>query len=112
MSNQTYTREYLLSLPTQARKQYMLQIVEQYVQNIVAAARSGKTSLMISLADNSNKAIAHYIAHPWQVYPTVEEIRETLLEKFPECKITYEEKWVETAPGKKELKKGLEVDWS
>jgi hypothetical protein len=113
MSHQTYTREYLLNLPTEMRKQYMTQYVGQYVQNIVGAARQGKTSYMIPETLNQGKPmLVHHHVEPWQVPPTQEEIRETLLEKFPGCKIIYEEKWVPTSPTQQELKKGLVVDWS
>ena len=91
----------------------MKQYVEQYVQQILGAARLGNTSYMISENSNQGRAMAHSCKiEPWQVPPTQEEIREALLEKFPDCKITYEEKWVSTGPTQQELKKGLVVDWS
>lgn len=110
MSSHTFNREYLLNLPADMRKQHMKQYVEQYVQNILGAARLGNTSYMIS--DNSNNPRGHQYPEPWRAPPTQEEIREALLEKFPDCKITYEEKWVSTGPTQQELKKGLVVDWS
>jgi len=105
-----YTREYLLNLPAEMRKQYMAQHVGQYVENIVGAAKLGKTSYMIP--ENSNNPRKHHYPEPWRAPPTQEEICEALLEKFPDCKITYVEKWVSTGPTQQELKKGLVVDWS
>ena len=91
----------------------MKQYIEQYVQHIVGAARQSNTNYLIDMTSQHQKNhIVHYQIEPWQVPPTIEEIRETLLEKFPGCKITYEEKWVSTGPTKQELKKGLVVDWS
>jgi hypothetical protein len=113
MSSHTFNREYLLNLPTDMRKQHMKQYVEQYVHQILGAARLGNTSYMISENSNQGKPIiAHYQIQPWRAPPTQEEICEALLEKFPDCKITYVEKWVSTGPTQQELKKGLVVDWS
>jgi hypothetical protein len=114
--SQSYTREDLRALPNMMRKQFLQQMIQQYVDLILGAAKSGNTSIMLDIA--SDKAGIHrnmqyqLLRTIGQSPPTMEEIRETLLEKFPDCTIAYEEKWVDTIPGKRELKKGLTVDWS
>ena len=117
MSNRTYTRQDLLNLPTQMRKAHIRNAANQYVDQILGAARMGKTSYLIVypvVIHTKNMIDTHsYInQQPWTAPATTEELQEELLERFPGCKVTSEEKWVSTAPDKQELKKGILVDWS
>ncbi len=107
----SYSRDYLRELPIKMRKQFLEQTIQPYVQQILGAAQNGKSSVMISDQTHKKGAMICNMA-PWQKPPTMEELREALLEKFPDCTITYEEKWVDIAPGRRELKTGITVDWS
>ena len=114
----TYSRDTLRALPGVKRKEHLMQYVHNqgYVTRILGAAQNGETSLMIEIND-PNHMRGRGIVLPgqllkWQTQPTDDEIRETLQELFPDSKIIYEEKWIQTAPGKQELKKGITVDWS
>jgi hypothetical protein len=44
--------------------------------------------------------------------PSVEETIEYLKKKFPDSKVSYEEQWQDIGPARRELKKGILVDWS
>jgi hypothetical protein len=112
MSSTTYTREFLTNLPIEMRKQYVEQQCREKIQYILGDARNGKTSSLVSIPDVNNRH-GSYSQTPWtKNHPSKEEMAEFFQEKFPDCKISYEEMWVETLPGKKELKKGILVDWS
>ena len=122
MSHRTYTRQDLLDLPIQMRKAHvMTTVTNTYLQPILAAARKGETSYLIELASPSLPSLGRnrgvvpqtmLFQEPWQAPLTNQEIQEALLEQFPGCKVTYEEKWMTTAPDRQELKKGILVDWS
>lgn len=44
--------------------------------------------------------------------PPSEELLAGLREKFPDCDVSFQEDWVETRQGVRELKKGILIDWS
>jgi hypothetical protein len=117
MSYPTYSREHLVTLPIQMRKAHIKNAANQYVDQILGAARMGQTSHLIvyPVAMHTKNMIggySHIHQQPWTAPATTEELQEALLEQFPGCKVTYEEKWVSTAPDKQELKKGILIDWS
>ncbi len=109
--NQSYTREQLRTLPNKMREDFLEQTIQPYLQQVLAAAQNGQNSVMLSDKKRNDLGCISYL-HPWMKTPTNDEIREALLKKFPDCTITYEEKWVDISAGKRELKKGLTVDWS
>jgi hypothetical protein len=52
-------------------------------------------------------------AYPATPLPCVsDELLAALKEKFPDCSVSFQEDWVETRQGVKELKKGILIDWS
>ncbi len=113
MSSQKYTREYLTNLPIQMRKQAVQQQSSEKIQFILSEARNGKTSCIVSIPEAPALGRGINMGNStFQIPPSKEELIELLVETFPDCKITYEEKWVETSPGRKELKKGIEVNWA
>jgi hypothetical protein len=124
------TREYLQNLPIQRRKEFVNQQCEEYRRRIIDIAARGNTNCLISVSSTNAQGsqvlttkkshnhldvgahiglrIAGQITDP----PSTEEIIEYLKEKFPDCKVSYEEQWQDVAPGRRELKKGILVDWS
>jgi hypothetical protein len=118
MSYGTYSRDDLRSMPGIKRREYLMQYVQNqgYVSRILGSAQNGETSLMIEMNDQNQMRgrgiVVHNQQFKWMAQPTEQEIRETLQVTFPDSKISYEEKWIQTSPGKQELKKGLTVDWS
>ncbi len=86
--------------------------VKQYVNGVVDAARLGKTSHLIPYQSPEGTAQIRPQTLPWMTPPTKEEFLEILQQKFPGCKVSYEEMWVSIAIDKQELKRGILVDWS
>ena len=41
-----------------------------------------------------------------------DEVLAGLREKFPDCLVSFQEDWIETPHGMKQLKKGILIDWS
>lgn len=87
--------------------------INKHLQNILASAQKGETSYMIDTIEiNDQNTRNTSNVRPWEVTPTVDEMSEALLVKFPGCKISYEEKWISITPTKQQLKKGILIDWS
>ncbi len=108
----SYSRDYLRALPIEMRKQYLTNFIQGYVNIILDAARNGETYVVLKTEKDTHGLMGQCIIRPYETYPTNDEIREALLEKFPGCSVTYEEKWVDVSAGKRELKARLTVDWS
>ncbi len=130
MNSETYSSQYLRSLPVKMRKDFVMQSVSQYTQLILGAARNGQTSYLIQENNTpfSGSSVHSFKRHhqieqqrltarsqgrSWEADPiTDEEMIGALQLIFPDCKITYQETWVDISPDKKELRKGICVDWS
>jgi hypothetical protein len=124
------TREYLQNLPIQRRKEFIRASCEQYLHHIIQTAATGNTNCLISVSSGNVQGPHRIITKKTQNHlavgahlgmnitgqitdpPSTEEIIEFLKEKFPDSKISYEEQWQDVAPGRRELKKGILVDWS
>jgi hypothetical protein len=100
MTLQTYSREYLQSIPQQRKQDEIDRIVNKFKTQIFTAAAAGFTSY-------------RYVrdARPVVVL-TDAEIIAGFFERFPGCKVYYEDVWVESGKDTKTLKKGIVIDWS
>jgi hypothetical protein len=107
---QTYSREYLVNLPIKIRKELVAQFCEGLLRKVVEDATAGKSSSILSIP--TTNIHGHSIVRMGQSPLTKEEVLEFLQEKFPDCKIYYDEKWISSAPDKQELKKGITVEWA
>jgi hypothetical protein len=55
--------------------------------------------------------LRQHINHPIPAF-TNEELIAAIEKKYPDCKVTYEENWVDTNINNRTLKKGIMIDWS
>jgi hypothetical protein len=92
MSVQTYSRDYLQAVPQQKKKEQMDKIVQEIIGDIHTAAAAGGTSY-------------RYVRESSAL--TDAEIVAGFFERFPGCKVYYEEAVDHT----KRLKKGIVIDW-
>ena len=107
----TFSREYLQGLPEKRRLDSIKNLVDQYVVAITREAELGKTSYLVNyIANDPHKGCAKTYPPPY--IPTLEDMIEGFMIKFPGCKVGYTETWQETRPGVKEQKKGILIDWS
>lgn len=111
MNSQKYSREYLINLPIEMRRHHIENACRDKVQYVLAAARQGKTQCLIPFPETP-RGIAIGSSHLYQQPPSKEEMIDYFTEVFPDCRITYEEKWIEVTPGRKELKNGIQIDWN
>ena len=139
MSTQSYSRQYLRELPEAQRRQILqndvFRLFQQMEQRLKAAALKGETRYLhdmsqwmeqqyqqrrvehqqrVGQAANFSKAEAQLLQQkgPDPPEPPSEELLAGLKEKFPDCVVSFQEDWVETRQGVRELKKGILVDWS
>lgn len=109
-NSETFSRNYLQDLPEMIRKQTIQQAINQITGRVASQvytnARHGKKTYMY---DPTNQ---QYGLNPNQ--PTVgnDDLVAAFQKKFPGCNVSFQETWIETRQGVKELKKGILIDWS
>lgn len=110
MPDVTYSREYLRGIPEQLRQQEkqrawqnaVNQIYQHVVANVTDSARKSKSSYLLE----------EQYYRPQGTPLTDEDIIGALQEKFPDCIISFQEAWIDTARNTRVLKKGILIDWS
>lgn len=109
--SQTYSREYLQSIPQERKQQQIDCIISFFINDLKNAAALGKTSYTYTRPAQSMKLT---FPHPPSPYPelTDAEIIAGFLARFPGCNVYYDESWVETNTTTRVLKKGIVIDWS
>jgi hypothetical protein len=104
--SQTYSRSHLQTLTGKQKHDALkLYVDSEFTDSILRAARAGKTSFFRP-EDTSVYSTA------FRVLLTKDDIVEALTSKFPDCTVTYQEMWVDTRIGVRELKKGYLVEWT
>jgi hypothetical protein len=139
MNPQTLSRQYLQGLPEAQRRQMIendvFRLFQQIAQPLQNAALKGEKKYLHDMSQwmaqqqgellrqhqqrvaqtaNFSKAEAQLLQQkgPAPPEPPSNELLAGLKEKFPDCAISFQEDWVETRQGVKELKKGILIDWS
>ena len=139
MNPQTLSRQYLQGLPEAQRRQMIendvFRLFQQIARLLQNAALKGETrylhdmsqwmeqqyqqrredhQLRVAQIGGLSKAEAQLLQQkgPDPPEPPSDELLAALKEKFPDCGVSFQEDWVETRQGVKELKKGILIDWS
>lgn len=111
--SETFNRSYLQAMPEKS-KQDMIESVFNHThrQAILETARIGNTSYLFDTEIHKNR----HMVQQNRVEITTADFMKFLQEKFSDCKITYEEQWVETSSNMNKktsvFKKGIMIDWS
>jgi hypothetical protein len=112
----TYSREHLRARSAIMRKDFLKSSVERYIQPILDAATKGATSYTIALQnDNRGGILVQNLQGTMtmcETPPTMEELREALLEIFPDSIITCKESWINMTDHIKGPNPSITVDWS
>jgi hypothetical protein len=119
----TYSREYLRGIPEQRRQKRKQDLIaglfHQVVRNVTAAATNEKTSYMIDeqVYAQYEVPIKHRGDPNMEIYLldiilSKDDIIGALQGKFPDCVISFQEAWIDTAHNTRVLKKGILIDWS
>jgi hypothetical protein len=130
MAAPIYNRQYLRDLPELLRRQRREQQLNQQLNSLfnqiqsplMAAAGRGETKYLYDMMhwmQHNGLPLMKKSAEPYQQIQAQappedrsDELLAGLREKFPDCSISFQEDWIETRQGVKELKKGILIDWS
>jgi hypothetical protein len=111
-----YSRDYLRGIPEKLRQERKKQMIQTLLNNIVggvtAAATNEKTSYMVEDRLYLSYYSQIHQAPIGRITLTNEEIIGALQEKFPDCIISFQETWADTAHNTRTLQKGILIDWS
>lgn len=119
----SYSREYLQSIPELRKQETIDWIVGGFIQQLKQNASEGKTQYWVNL-DYDERGCRRNNLHVGAMMETnkvnsqlihgltINELIHGLQNRFPGCKISYEESWVETNSNTRTLKKGILIDWS
>ena len=101
------SRSYLQGIPEQRKQQRIDEFIQGFINELLKVAEAGKTSYMFSLD-------LRHGDHGWPQPPVItnDELVSAFQKKFPECDVSYQEKWVDVTPHNMILKKGIVIDWS
>jgi hypothetical protein len=109
-----YSRSYLKGLPEKLRKEAVSRAITDMITKfegyVTYAASQGQTSYLYEPSQPHMKPSASATA-PVPVV-TNEDLIPAIQERFSECTVTYEERWVYTDQNTRVLKKGILIDWS
>ncbi len=103
-----FTRDYLQSAPEREKQTRIDEIVNSFRNELYNAAKMGKKSYMYVRPQKTTGV------NSWPPPPEItdDEVIAGLFERFPGCKIYYEEQWVNVSSDTRTLKKGIVIDWS
>ncbi len=106
---QVFSREYLQNVPEQRKQQHIDNIVQSFCNDLLNNAAQGKTCYIYTKLDNSMRGVQCFPPLP---VLTNEDLILGFEARFPGCKVSYEESWVESGRDTRTLKKGIVIDWS
>ena len=123
MSLQTYSREYLQSIPEERKQKMIDTIVSGFIHILKEAAGTGFTSYRCNLLVDEKGCLRNLLNphqnrilvgshHPPPPVLTNDDLIAGFQDRFPGCKVFYEEVWVATGPSTQNLKKSIVIDWS
>jgi len=107
---ETFSREFLQGLPEQDKQERIDAEIRMFIPHLKAAAAGGDRSYMYT------PSMQRINSPPWPLRPsqiiTNEELATGIQRRFPDCVVSYQETWVDTAANTRQLKKGILIDWS
>jgi hypothetical protein len=105
MQQNVFTRAYLQGLPEEYKQQHINIRIKPFVDMVRGHASGGKNSLMVFESE--------YLGSPQQ-YPqlTREDFLAAFKKIYPDCDVSYQERWHETSPTTRVQQKGILIDWS
>lgn len=90
------SREFLRGIPAKLQQEKVDRIIKASYNDLYTTASAGATSYFYdrSLTNQADELVPFF------------------KERFPDCKITYEEHWGKDADDTPLLRKGIRIDWS
>lgn len=122
-----YSRDYLIKLPAQIKREKAYEMIHRVQKCVYAIAASGKSLYYLDMTNAvyeppvpppiPGQTVKLYGGGAYRddtnTYPLpMDELIPLFQERFPGCQVTYKEEWVDTTSNTKTLKKGICIDWS
>lgn len=107
---QTFTRDFLQGLPEQDKQERIDAEIRRFIHHLKAAATGGDRSYLHTPSASLNNPYNHPISPLSTI--TKEELVVGIQRRFPDCVVSYQETWIETAANTRQLQKGILIDWS
>ena len=99
MNPQTFSRSFLQQMPELHKQKLIDTIIQGFIQYLQNAAAAGRTSYTFEI-DGISPTI------------TNDDLVAAFRVKFPDCKISYQDKMEKASLFQKVLKKTIVIDWS
>jgi hypothetical protein len=131
MAQQIFSRAHLQSLPEKLKVDTINKMVDGFILSVQQTATSGKTSYIYDITQPSHINVlkqyyyqsSEYQFAPQRIAPTnMEGLSETIIPmtdiisqiqgRFPGCRVSYQETWVDVSSNTRIAKKGILIDWS
>jgi len=123
MEGQILSREFLRGIPAKIQREKVDRIIKSFYHDLYTVASAGATSyfynrslipdtLPIKTVCSKKSMMTFAQSEIYESIMSPDELVPLFKEKFPDCKITYEEQWVNTTDNTRLLKKGIRIDWS
>lgn len=117
---QTYSREFLQSLPDKKKQQEIDMMINTFKQFLQQAAENGQTSYFFDMTNMRKVTPDPTLKHVVQTKAAInsqttmanEEIVTRFQAVFTDCSVRYGEEWVESNASTKVLKRGITIDWA
>jgi hypothetical protein len=110
MSSQIFSRSFLQNLREERKEEQINDTIRGFIDALKNAAAEGKTSYMY---DHDNCRVMKRVVNDYHIpVITNDEIISGFQKKFPGCKVSYQETWVDIDSNTRVLKKGIIIDWS
>jgi len=110
MSDKVLTREYLQSIPQKWKQELLDYYIQSIMSSVEKTAKNGSTSYIIELNEIDQSKQQELSSSPLSM--SNDELVAELQTKFPGCKVTYGEVWVNNYANNRTLKTGITIDWS
>ena len=104
MNQNVFTRAYLRGLPEDYKQQHLSMRIRPFVEMVKGHASAGKTSLMVLEKE--------YVGNQGQYPLTPDDFLAGFKKIFPDCDVSYQERWHESSPTTRVQQKGILIDWS
>lgn len=140
MAQQIFSRAHLQSLPEKLKVDTINKMIDGFILSVQQTATAGKTSYIYDITQPSHINILKQYYYqsseyqfapqllsaasaPQRIAPTnMEGLSETIIPmtdiisqiqgRFPGCRVSYQETWVDVSSNTRIAKKGILIDWS
>ena len=120
--DKVYSRAYLQGIQEERKKQTIDKMVHEFIHELIALSARGETSYRFPVVhqapvihNGTNGAQLQVLSMRHGNVPaniSIDDLVAGFQRKFPDCKVSYNESWIEQSPTSRYLNKAIVIDWS